>query len=128
MSDLFQFRDSLEPEGAPDPLQSRSGGGAGEETVDEFVNFDVHATDGSIGDVLDVKRGPGESYLIVATGGTILTDKVMIPAGLVDRVDFEGKTVHVDRSTEEIKNGPEFDEERFREDAYRTELSDYYST
>jgi hypothetical protein len=127
MSDLFQFRDSLEPEGAPDPLQSRAGGGAGEETVDELVSFDVHATDGSIGDVLDVKRAPGESYLIVSTGGTILTKKVLIPAGLVERVDREGKTLHVDRSTDEIKNGPEFDEERFRTDAYRTELSDYYS-
>jgi hypothetical protein len=127
MSDLFQFRDSLEPEGAPDPLQSRSGGGADEETVDELVSFDVHATDGSIGDVLDVKRTPGESYLIVSTGGTIVSKKVLIPAGLVERVDREGKTVHVERSTEEIENGPEFDEEHFRSDAYRSELSDYYS-
>jgi hypothetical protein len=127
MSDLFQFRDSLEPEGAPDPLQSRAGGGAGEETVDELVSFDVQATDGSIGDVLDVKRGPGESYLIVSTGGTIVSKKMLIPAGLVERVDRDGKTVHVDRSKGEIQNGPEFDEEQLRSDAYRTELSAYYS-
>jgi hypothetical protein len=127
MSDLFFFRDSLEPEGAPDPLQSRPGGGAGEETADELVGFDVEATDGSIGDVLDVHRAPGESYLIVSTGGTILSKRVLIPAGLVERVDRDGKTVHVNRSTDDIKNGPEFDEERFREESYRTELSDYYA-
>ena len=120
MSDLFFFRDSLEPEGAPDPLQSRRGGGADEETADELIGFGVEATDGSIGDVLDVQRGPGESYLLVSTGGTILSKKVMIPAGLVERVDRDGKTVHVNRSADVIKNGPEFDEDRFRDESYRT--------
>jgi hypothetical protein len=126
MSDLFFFRDSLEPEG-DDALQSRRGGGASEDTVDELVDFDVCATDGSIGNVLDVQRTPGESYLIVSTGGTILSKKLLIPAGTVERVDRDGKTLHLNRSKEEIKNGPEFDEERFREEAYRNELADYYT-
>ena len=126
MSDLFFFRDSIEPEGAPDPLQSRAGGGAGEETVDELIGFDVHATDGSIGDVLDVQRAPGESYLIVSTGGTILSKKVLIPAGLIEGVDREAKTLQVNRPADDIKNGPEFDEESFRTESYRTELSEYY--
>jgi hypothetical protein len=126
MSDLFFFRDSLEPEGT-DPLQSRPGGGAGEQTVDELVDFEACATDGSIGNVLDVQRTPGESYLIVSTGGTILSKRLMIPAGMVERVDRGRKTLHLNRSKEEIENGPEFDEERFREAAYRKELSDYYT-
>ena len=127
MSDIFFFRDGLEPEGAPDALQSRPGGGAGESTADEFVGFDVHATDGSVGKVLDVQRTPGESYMLVSTGSTILSKQVMIPAGIVERADREGKTLHLDRSKDEIKNGPEFDEDRFREESYRRELSDYYS-
>jgi hypothetical protein len=126
MSDLFFFRDSLEPEGT-DALQSRSGAGAGEEAVDELVDFEVRATDGSIGKVLDVQRTPGESYLIVSTGGTILSKKLLIPAGVVERVDRDGKTMHLDRSKDEIENGPEFDEDRFREETYRNELSDYYT-
>jgi hypothetical protein len=127
MSDLFFFRDSLEPEGAPDPLQSRRGGGAGEETVDELIDFEVQASDGSIGDVLDVRRAPGESYLLVSTGRTILSKKVMIPAGLVERVDRDAKTIHVNRSAEEIENGPEFDEESFRDESYRGQVSEYYA-
>jgi hypothetical protein len=126
MSDLFFFRDSLEPEGT-DALQSRSGAGAGEEAVDELVDFEVRATDGSIGKVLDVQRTPGESYLIVSTGGTILSKKLLIPAGVVERVDRDGKTLHLDRSKDEIENGPEFDEDRFREETYRNELADYYT-
>ncbi len=127
MSDLFFFRDALEPEGVPDALQSRPGGGAGESTADEFVGYKVEATDGSVGKVLDVERAPGESHLIVSTGATILSKRVLIPAGMVERVDRDGKTVHLDRSTDEIKNAPEFDEDRYREEFYRRQLSEHYA-
>jgi hypothetical protein len=127
MSDLFFFRDALEPEGAPDALQSRPGGGAGESTADEFVGYSVEATDGKVGKVLDVDRAPGASYLIVSTGGTILSKRVLIPAGTIERVDRDGKALRLDRSTEEIKNAPEFDEERYREDFYRQQLTEHYA-
>ena len=48
-------------------------------------------------------------------------------AGIIDRVDRDDSTVYVDRSKDEIKGAPEFDEERYREAAYRDELSRYYS-
>ncbi len=126
MSDLFFFRDSIEPVG-DDLLPGKAGGGAGETTADELVGFKIHATDGNVGSVLDVQRGAGESYLIVSTGGTILSKKVLIPAGMVERVDRDDKTIHVNRSQDEIKNAPEFDEERYREESYRRELGDYYA-
>ena len=126
MSDIFFFRDALEPEGT-DPLQSRAGAGAGETTGDEFVDYKVHATDGNVGMVLDVQRGPGESYLIVQTGATILSKKVLLPAGLVERVDRDNRTLYVDRSRDEIKHAPEFDEARYRDEAYRAQVGEYYS-
>lgn len=128
MSDFFSFRDSIEPEASTDPLQSKTGGGAGQTTGDdEFLNFKVHATDGDVGSVDDVQRLAGESYLLVSTGGMIFSKKVLIPAGLIERVDRDAKTLHVDRSQDEIKNAPAFDEGRYREEGYRRELAEYYA-
>ena len=127
MSDLFFFRDSIEPEATTDPLQSKAGGGAGETTGDdEFLGFKVHATDGDVGSVDDVQRLEGASYLLVSTGGTIFSKKVLIPAGLIERVDRDDKVLHLDRTQDAIKNAPAFDERRYREEAYRRELESYY--
>jgi hypothetical protein len=125
MSDMFTFRDTLEPEGST-ALPKESGGGAGRTEAGDLVDFKVEATDGSIGRVMDAMYEAGESYLVVDTGGTILSKRVVLPAGIIDRVDRDGSTVYVDRSKDEIKGAPEFDEERYRESAYREELAGYY--
>jgi hypothetical protein len=75
---------------------------------------------------MDAMYEAGESYLVVDTGATILSKRVVLPAGVIDRVDRDGSTVYVDRSKDEIKGAPEFDEERYRDAAYREELSGYY--
>jgi len=62
----------------------------------------------------------------VETGGTIMSKRVVLPAGVVERVDRDASTVYVDRSTDEIKRAPEFDEERYRTAGYRDELSRCY--
>ena len=126
MSDLFFFRDSIEPEGTRG-LQAKPGAGAGETTAHELIDFKVDASDGHIGSVDDVQTVGGDSYLLVSTGGTILSKRVLVPAGMVERVDRDGKTLHLDRSKDEIKNAPAFDEGRYRDEAYRRELTEYYS-
>ncbi len=90
MSHRFFFRDAIEPEGT-DSLPSQTGAGAGEQVGDEFVGFHVEATDGSIGRLLDVERAPGHSHLVIQTGGTILSKKVVIPAAMVDTVDRDDR-------------------------------------
>jgi hypothetical protein len=126
MSDMFTFRDSLELEGST-ALPKESGGGAGRTQAREVVDYKVEATDGSIGRVMDATYQAGESYLVVDTGATILSKRVVLPAGVIDRVDRDDSTIYVDRSKDEIKGAPEFDEERYREAAYREELTRYYS-
>ena len=126
MSDFFTFRDSLEPE-ASRGLQAQTGGGAGRQIPEELEDFTVEATDGEVGEVDDATYVAGESNLLVRTGGTIFSKKVMLPAGLVERVDRDSKTVHVDRSQDEIKNAPEFDEEIYRDQTYRDQLAGYYA-
>ena len=50
----------------------------------------------------------------------------MLPAGVIDRVDREEEKVFVNRTKDEIKNAPEFDETRYRDEQYRDELGGYY--
>jgi hypothetical protein len=124
MSDMFAFRDSLEPEGAG--LPDKSGAGAGNTERDDLVDFKVEASDGSVGRVMDATFQAGESYLVVDTGGTIFSKRVVLPAGVVERIDRDASTVYVDRTQDEIKQAPEFDEERFQSAGYREELGRHY--
>ena len=92
----------------------------------DVVGYKVEAIDGDIGKVDDATYDMGASYLVVDTGPWIFGKKVMLPAGVVDRIDSENEKVFVNRTKDEIKNAPEFDESRFNDDAYRSELGTYY--
>ena len=92
----------------------------------DLTGFKIEAMDGSIGKIDEATYDIGSSYLIVDTGPWIFGKKVMLPAGVVQRVDPENETVFVNRTKDEIKNAPEFDEDRYRDDAYRGELGGYY--
>jgi hypothetical protein len=92
----------------------------------ELVGFDIEATDGGIGKIDEATYDVGASYLVVDTGPWILGKKVMLPAGVIQRVDLDSQTVFVDRTKDEIKNSPEFDKDMYRDDAYRSRLGSYY--
>jgi hypothetical protein len=52
---------------------------------------------------------------------------VLLPAGLVDRIDPASEKVFVSRTKEQIKSAPELDEQRgLADDEYRGRLGDYY--
>jgi hypothetical protein len=126
MSDMFTFRDSLEPESSFG-LPSKEGGGAGEQDARDLSDFSVEATDGSVGKVMDVSYEAGDSYLIVTTGPTIMSKRVLVPAGVVEHVDRDDRTVRLNRSKADIEAAPEFDEERIRDAAYREAVSGHYN-
>ena len=91
------------------------------------VGYGVEATDGSIGKVDDATYDVGSSYLVVDTGPWIFGRKVMLPAGTIDRVDWNDEKVYVDRTKDQIKDSPEFDESRMSDDTeYRNQLGTYY--
>ena len=92
----------------------------------DIVGYKVEAIDGDIGKVDDATYDMGASYVVVDTGPWIFGKKVMLPAGVVDRIDSEDEKVFVNRTKDEIKKAPEFDESRYNDDAYRSELGTYY--
>jgi hypothetical protein len=92
----------------------------------DLTGFKVEATDGSIGKVDESTYEAGGSFIVVDTGPWIFGKKVMLPAGVIRDIDPDTETVFVARTKDEIKNAPEFDEERYRDQSYRDELSTYY--
>jgi hypothetical protein len=81
----------------------------------DLTGFKVEATDGSIGKVDESTHDTGGSFIVVDTGPWIF-----------GKIDPDTETIFVARTKDEIKNAPEFDEERYHEASYRNELGSYY--
>jgi hypothetical protein len=92
----------------------------------DLTGFKVEATDGDIGKVDEATNEVGGSFIIVDTGPWIFGKKVMLPAGVIRDIDPDTETIFVQRTKDEIKNAPEFDEQRYRDQAYRDEVGGYY--
>jgi hypothetical protein len=91
-----------------------------------LVDYKVESLDGSIGKIDEASNEVGAGYIIVDTGPWIFGKKVMLPAGVISRVDHEDEKVFVNRTKDQIKNAPEFDESIVRDDDYRGRLGSYY--
>jgi hypothetical protein len=86
----------------------------------------VEARDGGIGKIDEASYDVEASYIVVDTGPWIFGKKVLLPAGVINRIDHDDEKVYVDRTKDQIKNAPEFDENRYRDDTYRNDLGSYY--
>jgi hypothetical protein len=95
-------------------------------TRTDITGFEVEAIDGSIGKIDEATYEVGSSYVVVDTGPWIFGKKVMLPAGVIQRVDEAEQLVFVNRTKDEIKNAPELDQSMTSDDAYRGRLGSYY--
>ncbi|SCL21068.1 hypothetical protein GA0070624_2213 [Micromonospora rhizosphaerae] len=111
------------PAGRFDPWSYRDEAGV---TGVDLVGYKVEASDGSIGKVDRASYEVNSSYLVVDTGPWIFGKKVMLPAGTVNHADHDERKVYVDRSKDQIKAAPEFDETVDADPAYRDKLGGYY--
>ena len=90
------------------------------------VGYGVEALDGSIGKVDEATYDAGAAYIVVDTGPWIFGKKVMLPAGTIQRADHDEEKVFVNRTKDQIKDAPEFDESIGYDASYRGRLSSYY--
>ncbi|MER6445978.1 PRC domain containing protein [Streptomyces venezuelae] len=74
----------------------------------DLTGYEVEALDGSIGKVDQHSDEVTDAYLVVDTGGRIPGEEVLLPAGLVTRIDHAVQKIHVDRTKEQIEAAPEF--------------------
>jgi hypothetical protein len=97
-------------------------------TTVDLKGYEVEAPDGSIGVVDESTAQVGQSYLVVDTGPWIFGKRVLLPAGIVDRIDAADRKVFVNRSRDEIKNAPEYDLDQGPIEPYRRQVGSYYAT
>ena len=88
----------------------------------DVVGYSVEALDGGIGKVDEASDEVGASSIVVDTGPWIFGKKVVLPAGVIDRVDSEEETVYVNRTKDQIKDAPQLDEGMTADDAHRDEV------
>ena len=100
---------------------------ADEQASADLAGYDVEATDGRIGSIDEATYRVGDAYLVVDTGPWIFGRKVLLPAGTVQRVDHNARTVHVDRTKQQIKDSPEYDKDTFTTPEYRERVGSYYT-
>ena len=96
-------------------------------TVD-LSGYEVEATDGSIGKVDEATYDTGRSFLVVDTGPWIFGKKVMLPAGVIRSIDKTEERVFVNRTKEQIKDSPEYDDSMLNDESYRSRLGSYYGS
>ena len=88
--------------------------------------YDVEAEDGGIGRVDDLSREAGAAYVVVDTGVWIFGKRVLLPAGVVTRIDPENRRVHVSCTKDQVRSAPDYDPQRGVDLAYRERLAGYY--
>jgi hypothetical protein len=94
----------------------------------DISGYGVEAVDGGIGSVDEATYDAGSSFIVVDTGPWIFGKKVLLPAGVIERVDHNDRKVYVNRTQDQIKNAPEWDENTYRDEAYRSRIGDYYGS
>jgi hypothetical protein len=111
------------PTGGFEPWRYRDDAGV---TGADLVGYHVEATDGGIGKIDRANYEVDASFLVVDTGPWIFGKKVMLPAGVVNHVDHDERKVYLDRSKDQIKAAPAYDESDHTDPAYRDKISGYY--
>jgi hypothetical protein len=92
----------------------------------DLAGYSVEAVDGGIGKVDEASYDVGAGFVVVDTGPWIFGRKVLLPAGVIDRIDTDSETVFVACTKDEVKESPELDETLMRDEEGRTRIGSYY--
>jgi hypothetical protein len=109
MTELWSYRDTANPQPPTD-----------------VVGFEVVATNGSIGKVDQAADDTGASYLVVDTGPWIFGKKRMLPAGVIERIDYDGRQVFVNLTKDQVRDAPDYEAAEDPDETYRSDLGTYY--
>lgn len=91
-----------------------------------LVGYKVEAMDGEIGKIDEANTETGTQSIVVDTGPWIFGQKVMLPAGIIERIDHAEQRVFVTSTKDRIKNAPEYSPDLYAEADYRDRLGGYY--
>src|SRR2546421_3136130 len=93
----------------------------------DLRGFEVRGRDGAIGEVVQAIEGAGGGYIVVDPGVAMpLGRQLLVPAGLVEKVDIDDGRVSVRAEREQIKNAPEYMPGRPLDEPTRSVFGDYF--
>ena len=94
----------------------------------DLPGFTVVGLDGDVGKVDKTTRGePGADHLVVNTGPLFFGKKVLLPAGVITSIDVERKAGRAEVARDEVRDAPEYDEERRLDDDLRSQVARHYA-
>jgi hypothetical protein len=93
----------------------------------DLTGFEVEATDGKVGRVNRSIGATGSQHLVVDAQPTFgLARTVIIPAGLVDSVDTDGRRLRINRRQQDLQSAPAYDPGRGIDRSYRSALDTHF--
>ena len=93
----------------------------------DLHGFEVQARDGAIGRIVQAMEGSAGGYLVIDPGVAMpFGRQLLVPAGLVERVDVDSRRVFVGSDRRAITNAPEYDPKRPFDDRSRSTFGDYF--
>ena len=92
--------------------------------TDDMAGYTAEAEDGTLGHVDRVSYSG--NCLFVSTG-RLIRHQYLIPAGVVDRIDRQSRTLVVAVTREEVENAPAYDRERGLDEQSERQIGAYYS-
>jgi len=98
-------------------------------STSEVKGYNLHATDGEIGEVEDFiidDTTLSIRFLIVDTGNWLPGKKVLLSPNWIKDIRWEDSSVYVDIPVDAVKNSPEYDPSKPISDTYETGLFQYY--
>jgi hypothetical protein len=93
----------------------------------DLTGYELQALDGSLGTVAEAIEGSGGGYLVVDPGVAMpLGRQLLVPAGLVEKVDVDQRRVNVRAEREQIRNAPTYEPSQARDEGWRSGIDEYY--
>jgi hypothetical protein len=74
----------------------------------DITGYLISASDGELGHVSKANNATSTEVLVIDTGRWIFGKTVVLPIDAIERLDHEDRAVQVARTTDEIRNAPEY--------------------
>jgi sporulation protein YlmC with PRC-barrel domain len=97
----------------------------------EVTGYEIHATDGHIGEVADFVVDDTTwkiDFLVVETGNWFSGKKVLFSPNRVKEIDWKTDAVIINTTVIHVKNSPEYDPELELTHAYTSRLDNHYNS
>jgi uncharacterized protein YrrD len=97
----------------------------------EVIGYDIHATDGKIGEVEDFLVDDNTwkiDFMVIDTGHWFPGKKVLITPDKIKEIDWETGTVVINTTIGQVKDSPEYDPKQELTEDYTLRLHNHYNS